>query len=207
MPRSLFDAVPECLVETLLIVHGSGDRNHPRFTNICETWTRILAPWIRTPTPKKDMLLFYGKEYARWNGKSYKWQPNGRLYEKCTLVNGVLHGETQYWCGNGRLQGRGMHCHGREHGEWKWWYDNGVLEGNGTYQNGLEHGLCEWWHDNGQIKSRVLCRDGIPDGECQEWWYGGNIRSKRMYDNGKTEGEQRWSQTGRLYVEGVYDVW
>ena len=78
---TLFDLVPECIIETLLIVHGSGDRNSSEFTQVCDRWTCILASLVRTLKTTTKWWL-YEKEYARCNGNYYKWHNGGRLQKK-----------------------------------------------------------------------------------------------------------------------------
>ena len=139
----LFNSVPECLIETLLIVHGSGDRNSPEFTQVCETWTRILAPWVRT---LKDRDWPCGKEHARWNGKCYRWYPSDELCEKLSYDNG------------------------KKEGVWHVWYETGKLWQKSVHMDGKMNGLLQsWYENNGQLKQKCI----YVQGKMNEWLYWG----------------------------------
>ena len=118
----LFDTVPECMVETLLVVHGSGDRNSAEFTQVCETWTRVLAPWIRT-WEKSSVFCRVNdaKTRARWNGKYYRWYiATDMMFEKGVFYNGNATGEWQQWYSDGRLYGKGKYYNDEAGERFEW---------------------------------------------------------------------------------------
>ena len=178
----LFDAVPECLIETLLIVHGSGDRNSPQFTQVCETWTRILAPWIRTLIGREWP---WGKEHARWNGKCYFWYVDGQLWQKGADANGKREGVWQNWYGNGQLRERSVYANGKWEGEWQWWHLNGQLRERGVYANGRAEGECSMWYDNGQLRSKGIYANDAIEGVWQVWDENGASLGTEVYHNGE----------------------
>ena len=146
----LFDGVPECMIETLLVVHGSGDRNSAEFTQVCERWTCILAPWIRT--------WKYGVIHARWNGKYYEWWRFDQLYEKGICCNGKKEGEWYLWNNNNQLAVKKKYRNGNLEGEYQRWHDNGYMREKGVYRNGRREGEWRMWHENGQLQEKgVYC--------------------------------------------------
>ena len=176
----LFDEVPECLIETLLIVHGSGDRNSAEFTQVCERWTCILAPWIRIISNKNDY-----KESARWNGKWFLWYDNGQLWRKGVYTNGKKDGEWQWWHGNGHLWQKGVYANGNPEGEYRWWHYNGQLREKGVYVHGHRDSEWQWWHCNGQLATKGVYVNWRKEGKWQMWDENGAMLSLYVYHNGE----------------------
>ena len=180
----LFDEVPECMIETLLIVHGSGDRNSSEFTQVCERWTCILAPWIRALRQKE---FPWGIKQARWNGKLHCWHARG-LLNKSVYRNGKRDGMWWQWDINGQLCERGVHCNGKRMGVWQGWDDRGRLRRKGMYCDDKMEGEWHYWW-NGKMTEKSMYRDGKREGECQVWQkYNGIVYAKGMYAKDKREG-------------------
>ena len=179
-----FDEVPECMIETLLIVHGSGDRNSPEFTQVCETWTRILAPWLR---PSRRRLWPCGKERARWNGKYYCWyEKSDQLYEMGVYANGKKKGKLPRWHRNGQLDWIGVYVNGRCEGKWQGWYDNGQIWWKTVYCNGNVNGVWQEWYDNGQLHRKGMFVNAKKEGEWHWWhWEDTSLHNVEVYHNGK----------------------
>ena len=182
MTLRLFDTVPECMIETLLIVHGSGDRNSAEFTQVCERWTCILAPWIRTLKRRAHPC---GKEYARWNGKYYQWWFYGKLYWKGVYCNGKKDGVWQSWWTNTRLATKGLYRSGKREGVWPSWYCTGRLGLKGMYCNGKKEGMWMEWYIDGQLETKGVYTNGNMEGEWQLWRWDGELWCVEVYQNGK----------------------
>ena len=151
-----FDEVPECMIETLLIVHGSGDRNSPEFTQVCERWTCILAPWIRTLQANEWP---HGKHLGRWTGRCY-WWCIGTLQIKGVYRGGKKDGLWETWHWNGQLDKRGMFVDSNKEGEWCTWYSDGTLYMKNGYRNGKRHGEWKSWYITGEVGTRSLYDNG-----------------------------------------------
>ena len=177
----LFDIVPECMIKTLLIVHGSGDRNSIEFTHVCERWTCILAPWIRT---LRKSEWSYGKEHARWNGKLYTWGDNDQLRRKGVYVNGKKEGDWREWYPNSQLLTQGVYANNKGDAEWRWWYENGQLWEKGVYVNDKQEGLWQWWYNNSLMYQRGVYANGEREGVWRKWNENGTYLGADVYHTG-----------------------
>lgn len=189
----LFDVVPECLIETLLIVHGGADRNHPQFTQVCERWTCILAPWIRGERHVRERGGYYGQPtiteycvYGRWNGRccwvertraNGIWTIGRLLSSRGTYKNGKRHGEWIYYYFKSRaigryVQVRGTLKNGVPEGEWRTYSEDGKLSREGIMKNGRPYGL---WHLYAHDQSLFETSFFDDSGECKAVINYGNI--------------------------------
>lgn len=186
----LFDTVPESMLETLLVVHGSGDRDHPQFTQVCERWTCILSPWVRTP---KTTTWPYGRKRARWIGKYFCWYPTGQLYQKGRCCKGDPESIWWRWYKNTQLLETGTHRYGWRHGVWQKRYQahhNGRVSSEGVYINGSKEGMWQFWWDNGQLRSEGMYRNGLKHGVWKRWRKTGLVLLKYVYTNGRCEKQE-----------------
>lgn len=178
MVQGLFDTVPECMIETLLVVHGSGDRNHPEFTQVCERWTCISSPWIRTDHDNKWSI---GRIRARWNGKGYQYRRGilGPYMKRGTYTNGKEEGV--WWLLYDNVYSKGVYHNGLREGQWEDWFPTGQMKAKTEYLNGEREGKCLGWHSNGQLYCKGVFQNDEKEGEWQWWYDNGQILSKCEY--------------------------
>lgn len=187
-----FDGVPECLIETLLIVHGGADRSHAQFTQVCERWTCILAPWIRDERHVVDNGEYGVGIHNRWSGRCIARRVHGRWNGRCrwfAIYKSRSYGDTQVL--SQVLSSTGTYKNGQRHGEWIYYACRN------TYYPAINRYV---------IYSGTL-RNGVPEGRWRMYTHKGIVAKDGMYTNGRPYGTWRmydcWDQ--RLVQKTVFD--
>ena len=187
----LFDLVQDCMIETLLIIHGHADRRHVQVTQVCERWTCIMAPWLRY-----DFLAGHRRLRGRWNGKMHQFTQNGRLRKRGIFKNGKAHG--QYWSywpkGTVMLTltkgiGEGLMMRYRE---------NGMAAMVGHSNNNKYNGKFTSFNEDGSVKATIGFRNHVKEGEYCQWYRDGQLSRRGIYRDGLKAGVwERWNEDGR----------
>ena len=141
------------------------------------------------------------------DGKLLAWDPQERLVQDDTYINGCKHAsktlnhepgkkkaegwvlyaeepvETAYDWINGTIIATPLDPPGvdEKHGLWTWWYPNGQKYSEGRYLNDQPVGLWVFWHSNGQKQMEGAYAAGVLVGKWTWWKEDGSVLRAEDY--------------------------
>lgn len=121
------------------------------------------------------LSALYTKYYP---AKHNKYYPNGQIFEKTTLINGVKNGPAVTYYANGALRSEDNYKNGLLDGEIKRYLENGKYFSVNMFKNGLMEGLTVLYYPSGTVKARQMFKNNILDGLTQFYYEDGNIKEE-----------------------------
>lgn len=148
------------------------------------------------------LSALYTKYYPKKHSKYY---PNGQIFEKTTLINGVKNGPAVTYYANGAIRSEDNYKNGLLDGEIKRYLENGVYFSVNTFKNGSMEGMGVFYYPTGIVRDRQMFKNNIPDGLLQSYYEDGALHAEIEFLQGKFHGTSKtYSKNGKLLNFGNF---
>ncbi len=134
------------------------------------------------------------------------YHPNGEVWQKYSVINGVLEGEYSEFHANGNIMKNGIYENGKKQRRWTCWHDNGKIWYINSYLDGILHGECSSYRGDGGIEFKGEYNNGIKCGEWEINHDNGNRDEHGSFKDGLKDGvwHRYHYETGNKYYESEF---